>query len=71
MTLKILVRHLQKSQFLSVLNTHSSQDKFDITQSIHWLRDIKTETTEKSCYLETLIVAQRHGLSDQSNLKIK
>ena len=55
MTLKILVRHLQKSQFLSVLNTHSSQDKFDIiTQSIHWLRDIKTETTEKSCYLETL-----------------
>ena len=54
MPLKILVRHLQKSQFLSVLNTHSSQDKFDITQSIHWLRDIKTETTEKSYYLETL-----------------
>ena len=54
MTLKILVRHLQKSQFLSVLNTHSSQHKFDITQSIHSLRDIKTETTEKSCCLETL-----------------
>ena len=54
MTIKILVRHLQKSKFLSVLNTPSSQDKFDITQSIHWLRDIKTETTEKSCYLETL-----------------
>ena len=54
MPLKILVRHLQKSQFLSVLNTHSSQHKFDITRSIHWLRDIKTETTEKSCYLETL-----------------
>ena len=55
MPLKILVRHLQKSQFLSVLNTHSYQDKFDIiTQSIHWLRDIKTEITEKSCYLETL-----------------
>ena len=53
MTLKILVRHLQKSQFLSV-NTHSSQHKFDITQSIHSLRDIKTETTKKSCYLETL-----------------
>ena len=55
MPLKILVRHLQKSQFLSVLNTHSYQDKFDIiTQRIHWLRDIKTEITEKSCYLETL-----------------
>ena len=53
MPLKILVRHLQKSQLLSVLNTHSSQHKFDITQNIHWLRDIKTETTEKSCYLET------------------
>ena len=35
MTLKILVRHLQKSQFLSVLNTHSSHHKFDITQSIY------------------------------------
>ena len=57
MPLKILVWRLQKSKFLSVLNTHSSQDKFDITQSIHWLRDIKMETTEKSCYLETLIVA--------------
>ena len=33
--LKILARHLKKSQFLSVLNTHSSIDKFDITQSIH------------------------------------
>ena len=54
MPLTILVWHLQKSEFLSVLNTHSSQHKFDITQNIHWLRDIKTETTEKSCYLDTL-----------------
>ena len=39
---------------LTVLSSQISVLKSDITQSIHCLRDIKTETTEKSCYLETL-----------------